>query len=177
MCCHPLEQHSCRRLRRNLVGDRHQHFLRHCGKLGIDADHRSGIGHPVAFPNSLDAGAHTNHLPGGLNARNERQLDRVGHAGTVLGVNKVDRHCLVAHQDLARSRDRRGNLNPAEHLRATMHVDPHREHPRHSQRSVTATPPPKPEPSKLIRETAVHQPLTAPCAADRPVGTRTSMCR
>jgi hypothetical protein len=142
MRCHPLQQHSRHRVRRNLVGHRDQHLLRHCGKLGIDADHRSGIGNPVAFSYSLDASAHAIHLPGGFNAWNERQLDGVGRAGTVLGVNEVDPYRLVAYQDLARPRSGRGYLDRAEHLRAAMHVDPHREHPRRSQRSITPTRPP-----------------------------------
>ncbi len=129
MSRHPLQQDSRRRPRRDLVGDRHHHLLRHCGELGIDADHRSGIGNPVAFGYPVDAGAHANHVPSGFNAWNERQLHRVRRAGTVLGVHEVDPDGLVAHQDHAQSWGGSGNLDRAEHLRAAVHVDPHREHP------------------------------------------------
>jgi hypothetical protein len=98
MSRHALQQHRRRRLRRQFVGDRDQHAGGHRGHLGVDADHRSGIGDPVALPELLHPGAHADHLPGGFDAWDQRQLHRVGRAGTMLGVDVVDPDDLVSHQ-------------------------------------------------------------------------------
>ena len=70
----------------------------------------AGVEHRIARPEQGDLRSHRLDDAGGVPAEDDRRLVRTGAAHAHLGVHRIDRDCLHAHQQVARTRHRGGGV-------------------------------------------------------------------